>query len=272
MPSSPDRTIGRPTIQDQLDARLLPLEGGINFRDMGGYAAAGGRTVKWRHLYRSGAMAQLTAADSAALAARGIRLVVDLRSTREQAEAPTRWVRDHGIAYWVRDHDESFGHLHAMLEKGDITAADARQVMIFGNAHLPRQQAPAFAALMRALAEGEVPVAFNCTAGKDRTGGAAALVLATLGVARADITADYLLTNHAVDLATAFRTPPDPARAARYAGLDPAIGDAIRVVRPEYIAAFLDALDREWGGVENYLAELGLKADAVAEIRANLLD
>ena len=258
-------------MQAQLDARLLPLEGGINFRDMGGYTGDQGRTVKWRHLYRSGAMAQLTDADAAALAARGIRLVVDLRSTREQAEAPTMWVQDHGVPTWSRDHDESFGHLHAMLDRGEITPEDARQVMIFGNAHLPRQQAPAFAALMQALADGEVPLAFNCTAGKDRTGGAAALVLATLGVSRQDITADYLLTNDAVDLRTAFRQPPS-ATSSRYASLDPGVGEAIRVVRPEYIAAFLDALDSEWGGVEGYLADLGLKADATAEICARLLD
>ncbi|MBU6266083.1 MAG: tyrosine-protein phosphatase [Sphingomonadales bacterium] len=258
-------------MEAELAARLLPLEGGINFRDMGGYRAADGRTVKWRHLYRSGAMAQLTDADAAALAERGIRLVVDLRSTREQGEAPTQWVHDRGVGYWSRQHDESFGHLHAMLDRDAITPEDARQTMIFGNAHLPHQQAPAFAALMQALADGDVPVAFNCTAGKDRTGGAAALVLATLGVGRADITADYLLTNHAVDLRTAFRQKPSET-ASRYATLDPGVGEMIRVVRPEYIAAFLDALDSEWGGVENYLSDLGLKPDATAEIRARLLD
>ena len=258
-------------MEQELAARLLPLEGGVNFRDMGGYPAADGRRVKWRHLYRSGVMSQLTPADAAALAERGIRMVVDLRSTREQVEAPTLWCGEAGVSYWSRDHDESFGHLHDMLEKGFATAEDARQVMIFGNAHLPRQQAAAFAALFRALAEGEVPVAFNCTAGKDRTGGAAALVLAALGVGRDAITADYLLTNHAVDLRTAFRNPPDPGQAARYANLDPGVRDAIRVVRPEYIAAFLDALDAEWGGVANYLAELGIGADALAEIRSRLL-
>jgi len=258
-------------MEQELAARLLPLEGGINFRDMGGYPAADGRRVKWRHLYRSGAMSQLTPADCAALATRGIRMVVDLRSTREQAEAPTLWCADAGVTYWSRDHDESFGHLHDMLDKGLATAEDAQAVMVFGNAHLPRQQAEAFAALFRALAEGEVPVAFNCTAGKDRTGGAAALVLAALGVDRETITADYLLTNHAVDLRTAFKRPASPAQASRYAALDPGVGEAIRVVRPEYIAAFLDALDAEWGGVENYLAELGIKGDALSEIRALLL-
>mgnify|MGYP001019684661 CR=1 FL=1 len=64
-------------MEAELAARLLPLEGGVNFRDLGGYATEQGRSVKWRHLYRSGMMTRLTDNDAADLAERGIRMVVD---------------------------------------------------------------------------------------------------------------------------------------------------------------------------------------------------
>ena len=70
--------------------RRTPLEGASNFRDLGGYEAADGRTVKWRHLYRSNSLAALTDADLEQIAALGIRLVCDLRREEESVEAPSR--------------------------------------------------------------------------------------------------------------------------------------------------------------------------------------
>ncbi|MDE8650295.1 tyrosine-protein phosphatase [Novosphingobium album (ex Liu et al. 2023)] len=256
---------------DDLATRLLPLEGGINFRDMGGYATRDGQRVKWRHLYRSGTMARLTPADRAHLDGLGIRAVVDFRSLREQADEPNAWCAEAGVAYWSRPHKEVFGRLHEMVERGIENEDEAMAVMTGGFRHLPFQQAPAYAELIRRIAAAEVPIAFNCTAGKDRTGGAAALVLATLGVPRETIIADFILTERAVDLRKAFGARPQD-RHSPYARLSQPVMAALAGARPHYIAAFLDALDETCGSVEGYLAELGFTPDDIAQVRARLLE
>ncbi|PEQ14597.1 hypothetical protein B2G71_03245 [Novosphingobium sp. PC22D] len=257
-------------MDEDVRARLVPLEGGINFRDMGGYATRDGRRLKWRHLYRSGSMARLTQADYDHLAALGIRAVVDFRSAREQRRDPNAWCRVAGITYWCRDHNEVFGRLHEMVEQGIESEAHAEEVMAGGFRELPFQQAPAYVQLVKMIAAGEVPIAFNCTAGKDRTGGAAALVLAVLGVPRETIVADFTMTERAVDLTTAFGER--PGAASPYAKLSPEVMNALRAARAPYISAFLDSIEARCGSAEGYLTERGVAPGEIAALREILLE
>src|SRR5215203_2363927 len=71
-----------------MQTRLLPLEGGCNFRDCGGYPAAGGMTVRWGRLYRSGVMSRLTDGDLEEISKRNVRVICDLRRTDERALNP----------------------------------------------------------------------------------------------------------------------------------------------------------------------------------------
>lgn len=259
-------------MSDDFTDRLLPLEGGINFRDMGGYPAADGRTVKWRHLFRSGTMARLTPADRDHLAGHGIRTVIDFRTATEQAAEPNAWAQEGDIAYWARPHEETFGNLHEMVDRGISSPEEAHAIMVGGFRHLPFQQAEAFAEMMRRLAGGEVPLAFHCTAGKDRTGGAAALVLASLGVPRDAIIADFVLTERTLDLEKAFRNRRDDPNSARYRNVDMTVMAPLGAAHPDYVTAFLDVLDERCGSVENYLSDLGISASDLSSIRENLLD
>ena len=257
---------------DELSRRLLPLEGGINFRDMGGYAALDGRRVKWGHLFRSGTMTRLTPADRARLAQIGIRTVIDFRTASEQASEPNDWAREETGGYWSRPHEEVFGNMHEMARGGLATVRDAEAIMEAGYRHLPVQQAQAYGEMFRRLASGDVPAVIHCTAGKDRTGGGAALILAALGVPREAIVADFVLTERAVDLEKALlHRKPDP-KYAHYAKLDPEIRRAFSGARPGYIVAFLDALEQEFGSVENYLSDLGITRADLGSVRAGLLD
>lgn len=258
-------------MEDDLARRLLPLEGGINFRDMGGYPVQDGRRIKWGKLYRSGSMARLTPADEAHLAGLGFRCVVDFRSAREQEHAPNRWCAAAGVPYWSRDHREVFGQLHTMAERGIDSEEQAMAIMEEGFRQLPFQQAPAYAELVRRIAGGHVPIAFNCTAGKDRTGGAAALVLAILGAARETIVGDFTKTERAVDLRTAFGARPKDANSP-YTHLSEPVMAALAGARPSYITAFLEAIEARCGSVEGYLAEIGVPADAASAVRAELLE
>jgi protein-tyrosine phosphatase len=246
--------------------RVLALEGGRNFRDMGGYATADGRRLRWGRLYRSGSLAALSDAAYARLAELQVRVICDLRTTSERETQPVDWGRVPELSYWARDYDLSFGDLRALLA-ADMPAADqARAAMVTAYRELPFEQAASYAELFRCLAEGELPLVFNCSAGKDRTGVAAALILSALGVAEETIVEDYLLTSAAVDAASL-------AARSRLAHIPPDVAAAILGVDPGYIRAALTAIEAAHGSIETYLAErLGVDAESLRRLQANLLE
>ena len=101
--------------------RLPPLQGGRNFRDLGGYRTHDGRRVRWGRLYRSGSLAALTEADCRYLGGLGIRWVCDLRTTHERRSAPSAWCGDGAPLHWSRDYTLSFGDLRELHKlQGEI--------------------------------------------------------------------------------------------------------------------------------------------------------
>src|SRR6516225_2930691 len=102
--------------EDAAMARRVPrLEGGRNFRDLGGYRTNDGRRVRWGMLFRSGTMSGLTPSDYDALAALSIRSVCDLRTPEEREVEPNAWAKHAGVKYWCRDYVSSFGELRKVL-------------------------------------------------------------------------------------------------------------------------------------------------------------
>lgn len=263
------------SIDDDLALRLLPLEGGVNFRDMGGYPAAGGKRVKWKHLYRSGTMTRLTNSDRTHLNERGIRTVIDFRTESEHLHEPNDWGITLGEGYWRRDHDETFGNWSELDPARLGTERDAEKVLEAGFRKLPEQQAAAYAEMFRRLAAGNVPAVIHCTAGKDRTGGGAALILSVLGVPREHIVADFLLTQRAYNPQSALRQNgkpnPDP-KYRKFAEMKREVLAVFSSVRPSFIAAFLDSLEEQHGGIEGYTDALGFTAADRKAIRGGLLE
>jgi protein-tyrosine phosphatase len=246
--------------------RVMALEGGRNFRDMGGYATRDGRRLKWGKLYRSGSMAALSAGAYEQLAALGVRSICDLRTTFEREANPVDWRRVPNLSYWARDYDMSFGDLREVLASDLPTAEMARAGMLKGYRDLPFEQAPAYAELFRMLAAGEVPLVFNCSAGKDRTGVAAALILGALGVPEEAIIEDYLLSNSTFNRSAS-------AANARLATVGPEIVAAILGVDASYIHAALAAVEAEHGSVAGYLeARLGVSERDLRGIQDLLLE
>ena len=169
--------------------RLVPLEGGSNFRDLGGYQTLDGRTVKRGQLFRSGAMASLTEADETYLGDFGFRTIVDLRSHEEIDLVPSSWAADADIN--VLSHDYSFMQLAEQI--GDVAPAELYPRLV-------RMIEPQLRRYFDAAVKGEVPMVVNCSAGQDRTGLTSALMLLLLGVPEAVVLEDYLLS-------TDFRRP-----------------------------------------------------------------
>jgi protein-tyrosine phosphatase len=254
-----------------LDARrVISLEGGRNFRDLGGYLTLDGRRVKWGRLYRSGSMAWLTAADYERLSKLAIKTICDLRTVQERTAEPNKWCEVANIGYWAREHSDSFGELRKVMVSGVSTAEMARAAMIDGYRQLPFEQAPAHQALFSRLAAGEVPLVFNCAAGKDRAGTAAAVILSALGVPRETVVEDYVLTDRVVDLEAIFM---DRKRKNELTGQTRGVATAILKADASYLHAALDAVEEKHGTVTAYLRDaLGITEDTLFTIRQSLLE
>jgi protein-tyrosine phosphatase len=261
----------RETERSTLDERrLIPLEGGRNFRDLGGYATSDGRRVKWRTLFRSGSLAGLTPADYDSLSRLSIKVVCDLRTVQERNAEPNRWCEVANIGYWAREHYDSFGELRKVMAADVSSFEMARAAMIEGYRRLPFEQAPAHRELFSRLAAGEIPLVFNCSAGKDRAGTAAAVILSSLGVPRETVVEDYLLTDRVVDLERIYM-----ATAHKSVLMSRAPGVVAAVLKSDavYLHAALDAVEAKHGTIAAYVRDaLGITEEVSSAIRRNLLD
>jgi protein-tyrosine phosphatase len=253
--------------------RVLPLQQGSNFRDLGGYPGADGKHVRWGKIFRSGAQPMLTDADVALIDTLGLKDIVDLRSSEERGLAPTRinHVRYSAVGYSMTE-----------LTAAPVTGADTNQVGAIYH-QFPTLLAPQLRILFATLVSAQGPVAYNCSAGQDRTGFATALILSALGVPRDVIFADY-------HLSTTYRRPQwempklDPAAnpgnptVAYFAKFqqEPGGQKAHPLFnaqgRPILQYAF-DAIEAHWGTVDNYLdKELGIGPVEIAKLRAQYLE
>jgi protein-tyrosine phosphatase len=261
-----------------IPVRVLPLEGGCNFRDCGGYETTDGARVRWGRLYRSGVMARLSPAAAAQVQALGVRSVCDLRRTAERALHPNpSFGADVRRFEWDSEQESSPIREREFAESND--AAGVHQAMLKMYERLPFGLQPRLAGVFAALDHaGQGATIVHCTAGKDRTGVAVALVLETLGVRREAIVEDYTLTNTAVDLRAQLL-----GRGGTGAGLaataEPILAlsvtaqNAMLAARPEYIQASLDAIAARHGSVHRYvLDELAIEPAVLERLRERLLD
>jgi protein-tyrosine phosphatase len=251
--------------------RVARLQGGRNFRDLGGYETRDGRRLKWGRLFRSGSLSSLTQADWDVLMAHGIRAVCDLRTTQEREREPFMWADAPGLTYFARDYATSFAELRRAMTAQLPTGDAARAAMVAAFRNLPYEQAPAYRRLFVHLAANDLPMIFNCSAGKDRAGTAAALVLCALGVPRETIVEDFVLTDAVGDLRQSMLRRADEA--SLLSRQPPEIADAILGAHPEYIDAALTVVESRHGSIEGYMREvLDLDGPALTRIRENLLD
>ncbi|WP_254601824.1 tyrosine-protein phosphatase [Sphingomonas bacterium] len=248
--------------------RLLPLQGGRNFRDLGGYRSADGRMVKWNILYRSGSMHGLTDADYRYLEGLGIRVVCDFRDSNERANEPVVWPATGAPRVLSDDYEMD----RRFMPRGDPKTWTDTQIRAAMTASYPRLLAQFNSQYRRMFAEllaGHAPLAFNCSAGKDRTGIAAALLLTALGVPRTTVIEDYRLTNRYLNPASfmAKNTTPNPA--SPMAGLPPQAMRSMLAADRSYIEAALAVVDRHKDGATGYFRdELGLSPADLARLRA----
>lgn len=253
--------------------RRLPLDGAYNFRDLGGYASADGRTVKWGVLYRSGALGDLSDEDVSYLARLDLARVVDFRSAAEREREPDRLPPGPKVVERpIRGEGLDPRVLQDRVLSGDASGDELAELLVEGNRAFVTEFAPQYRAFLHALAEpGNLPTLFHCTAGKDRAGFAAALALMAVGVPRDAIMRDYLLTNRYSEDHTR-----STLRVIRFASLfraDPASIRPLFEARESYLQAAFDTIDAKYGGTEAYLRDgLGVDDALRARLEASLLD
>ena len=260
-------------ITERAPLRRLPVEGAANLRDLGGYVARDGRALRWGVLYRSDALADLSDDDVAYLERLGLRRVVDFRSEGERERDPDRLPPGAlPVLQPIVGEGLDPRELQDQLLSGETTAEGAAAWLVEGNRAFVTGFDGVYARFLRDLAEpGSLPTLFHCTAGKDRAGYAAALVLMALDVPRDAILRDYLLTNdytrekteallRLIRVVSLFRTHPDDVR-------------PLFEARESYLGAAFDTIDAEYGSTDAYLRDgLGVDEALRARLRASLLE
>ncbi len=164
--------------------RSIALSGASNLRDLGGWPSAGGRTVRFGRIYRSAALTRLEDADVAKLAGLGIRTVCDLRGHRERVAAPSRLPAD-ATEHSLPIEPSVGAGLRDIVATGEATGENVMSVLRQAYVAYALEWSHRYRCIFDLLlSDGGTPLLFHCSAGKDRTGFGAALILTALGVPR----------------------------------------------------------------------------------------
>ena len=250
--------------------RVLPIEQGSNFRDIGGYVTKDGRTVRWGKAFRSGAMPLFTEADYALVEQLGIGTVVDLRSLEEREIAPDQIDDRTGALFVTNDYSVKPLMANYGKGKGENVYKGMEQMLV-----------PQLRSLYRRIEANEGAVVYHCSAGQDRTGMATAILYDMLGVDRDTILKDY-------HMSTALRRPQyempkvnpadypnNPMLNYYFSGDEKKRATAEPLYTPSgasHLAQFFTYIDGQYGGSEGYMKKaLGLTDADIAKLRAVML-
>lgn len=223
-----------------MNERYVHLDGGFNTRDLGGYPTVNDTTVKWQMLYRSDDLSTLTPEGIRQVKILGLKTIIDFRA---KAEAQANHSLIHGRVGEVYSLPIDFGNMAELVKNAGFgDAQDYEQIMIDVNKHLVHSAQGQYREFFKIVMElSSAPLLFHCTAGKDRTGFAAALLLSSLGVEREIIFEDYLLSAYYLKQKYAFLLKEHPEFAP------------LVTVKRAYLEATFEEVEREYGSVENYL-------------------
>jgi protein-tyrosine phosphatase len=240
----------------------IALDGASNLRDLGGWQVADGRHVRRGVVFRSATLAHLTAQDVATVAALGLRTVCDLRGEAEAAHRPSRLPQGAGrIALPI---EPSVGaSLRDLLRREAATGEDVVDLLRRAYCDYGTRFLPAYRALFDLLLDpARHALLLHCSAGKDRTGFGAALILTALGATRETVLADYVATDRLWrrDYAVPAETPKP-------------LADALLGTHPALLEAALEAAIAPFGALPVMLERgLGLDAARLGRLRELLLE
>lgn len=249
----------------------MKLQGGINFRDMGGYLTTDGRRVKKNRLYRSGSLSRLTAEDCAQLEALGVTEIHDYRDLKESAaDKDVVWA---GAVYECHpanpdshavknDNHDFWADENLRVVPNDFMETLYRQLP-FANRSYQRLFERVQPLMKGALVQ-------HCAVGKDRTGVGSALTLLSLGVSRDAVLEDYLRTEQTLQ---PFREHVLNQVESKLSSKGLENLHYLMSVKEHFLSAALDAIHERYGSLERYLAaEYALTPEKLKALKNNYLE
>lgn len=248
--------------------RTIPLAGVKNFRDMGGYEAHDGRVMKWGHIFRSGHLSDMTEDCGTEMLARDIETVIDFRSDAEKKRHPVHWpdgwIPDYhpvpiggNAAAWIKE-------LYDRLAKTSFPAKELRDQFIIAFETIPIANKDGLKQFFDTLIDKHKGNAmlFHCTAGKDRTGIAGALLMRALDINDEQIMEDFLRTNKAVNLEETSATVAEWLSTKSGQTIQPDDVLPLVGVEADFLKASYRKISKEFGSLDTYLTEgLGLTTE-----------
>lgn len=263
----------------KLTNQLIGITSGRNFRELGGYQTLSGKTVKMHKLLRTGNLADLSPFDLAYLKDYGVKYVIDFRSQDEVNRQPDRIPEGAKYIYdpvfsedltnsskSINDldnqskNDADFGFNHMLYAYEDMIRSDSAQ----------KAYRKFFEELLINDKPGESLI-FHCTAGKDRTGFGALLILTVLGVPLQTIKQDYLLTNVTIKDFVDGMVKREKEQ-GKNANTLQSIRD-IQSVHPEYLDHAIKVMTDDYGSINNFLREvLQLSSAEIMDLRRIYLE
>ena len=248
--------------------REVKLQGAINFRDIGGYKTKDGKEVKWGKIFRSAEINRLTTSDLEKLASLKIHYVLDFRGPAEVAAGADK-IPNTSIRISLPAGSEEVGDKSKMFKSmSTATVGDSIMLPFYSNIDaFPKRYKPMFEALLNN--SNDSALVYHCTAGKDRTGIATALILYAVGVDEQTIKNDYLATNY-------YRQS-DNVRMRKMLmdnyHLKEAVVDDVLGVKEIYLKATFDAIQNKYGSVDKFLqSEMGLNKSNLKKLRQKFLN
>lgn len=240
-----------------MDAGDIAFSTVFNFRDLGGFTVRGGGVTRHRAVFRSDALHRVDAADHALLEGLGLRAVFDLRSTAE--------LETDGLGSFAGG---AVAHFHVPMmavtlnpydSKVDWRGIDLEERYVA----MLEEGRSAILAVLEAAAESQPgAIVFHCSAGKDRTGVVAAILLGAVGAEEEAILADYAASATNIE-----RVIKGYREEMLQAGLDQAAIAYLISSPPERMRNMLAQLEARWGGIEGYLDAIGFDADCRRQLR-----
>jgi protein-tyrosine phosphatase len=257
--------------------RHIPLDGTPNLRDLGGYQSRCGRKIKHGKLFRSGSLAYLSNSDWSTLNNKNLGIICDFRHDDERKNEATR-LPDHMPTRIIHLDINAGNHMEFIRQAIEI-GSEQHQVIPQLMRDINRMFAMDYTKTYREFLShvsaltNEQSLLFHCSAGKDRTGFAAALLMMCLNIDRDTIKQDYMLTSDYYKPEVEI-----PNIIERWSALDPETHDAYRLapmleVRPEYLDAAFNAIDKHYGSTEAYLDNgLAIDKETIAKLQESLLE
>lgn len=245
-------------------SRHQPVQGAFNIRDLGGYTTVTGVSIRWRRFMRSDSLHRIAPGEVQRLHDEGLRVVIDLRTEDELQGAPNPFAAFADVHFI---HLPLFDDLSPQAMSRAARSDHDHPLFTFYMAAL-ETRGPAIRTILSEMARVEEgAVLFNCTAGKDRTGIIAALLLGIADVDRDQIIADYTLTADLIpDLVSEFLA------LSRERGGDTKSYARLLESPASAITSTLDQIDARYGTIEGYLGAIGLPQTDLQTLRKRLTD